>query len=219
MLYLLSFDIGIKNMAYCFASIDNNNNNNFMIKNIDNINLNCNKNIQNIINNTIEFLDDLMIKLKIDDTNDKLIILIECQMTSIMRTIQTCINTYFKIIGKHLNLDIDTIYVSPKHKLKIMDKFGDKVASSKYKQNKIDSIYYANHLLTTVYKNDEILAIINSHKKKDDLADCFLQLMDFLSKKGLTNIFSKTFLIKVNISHGCEDCFTSKDINLTGVNF
>ena len=178
MLYLLSFDIGIKNMAYCFASIDNNNNNNnnnnFMIKNIDNINLNCNKNIQNIINNTIEFLDDLMIKLKIDDTNDKLIILIECQMTSIMRTIQTCINTYFKIIGKHLNLDIDTIYVSPKHKLKIMDKFGDKVASSKYKQNKIDSIYYANHLLTTVYKNDEILAIINSHKKKDDLCDALL---------------------------------------------
>ena len=177
MIQLLSFDIGIKNMAYCFAIIndnDNDNKNEFIIKKIDNINLNCNKtNIQDLIDNTIEFLDDLMIKLNIDN-NEKLIILIECQMTSIMRTIQTCINTYFKIINKHLNLDIETIYVSPKHKLKIMDKFSDTIASNKYKQNKLDSIYYTTHLLKTIYKNDEILAIINSHKKKDDLCDSFL---------------------------------------------
>ena len=173
---LLSFDIGIKNMAYCFAVInDNDNDNDLIIKAIDKIDLNCSKNnIQNIIDNTIEFLDDLMIKLNIENTKDKLIILIECQMTSIMRTIQTCINTYFKLISKHLNLDIETIYVSPKHKLKIMDTYGDTIASNKYKQNKVDAIYYTSHLLKTVYKNDEILTIINSHKKKDDLCDAFL---------------------------------------------
>ena len=178
---LLSFDIGIKNMAYCFAIIDNDNDNdndnknNFKIKKIDNINLNCNKhNIQGLIDNTIEFLDDLILSTLGIDNNEKLIILIECQMTSIMRTIQTCINTYFKIINKHLNLDIETIYVSPKHKLKIMDKFSDTIASNKYKQNKLDAIYYATHLLQTIYKNDDILAIINSHKKKDDLCDAFL---------------------------------------------
>ena len=175
MIQLLSFDIGIKNMAYCFAVINDNDNDDFIIKGIDKIDLNCNKlNIQNIIDNTIEFLDDLMIKLNIEDTKDKLIILIECQMTSIMRTIQTCINTYFKLIGKHLNLDIETIYVSPKHKLKIMDKYGDTIATNKYKQNKLDAVYYSSHLLKTVYKNDEILEIINSHKKKDDLCDAFL---------------------------------------------
>jgi hypothetical protein len=178
---LLSFDIGIKNMAYCFAIINDNNDNNndnndkFIIKNIDKIDLNCKKtNIQNIIDNTIEFLDDLMIKLNLENTKDKLIILIECQMTSIMRTIQTCINTYFKLIAKHLNLDIETIYVSPKHKLKIMDTYTDIIASNKYKQNKIDAIHYATYLLKNVYKNDEILTIINSHKKKDDLCDTFL---------------------------------------------
>ena len=173
---LLSFDIGIKNMAYCFAIInDNENENDLIIKAIDKIDLNCsNNNIQNIIDNTIEFLDDLMIKLNLENTNDKLIILIECQMTSIMRTIQTCINTYFKLVGKHLNLDIETIYVSPKHKLKIMDKYSDIIVSNKHKQNKLDAIYYASHLLETVYKNDEILKIINSHKKKDDLCDTFL---------------------------------------------
>jgi hypothetical protein len=178
MIHLLSFDIGIKNMAYCYSIIgdnDNDNDNELNIKNIDKIDLNCNKNnIQAIIDNTIEFLDDLMIKLNIEDINDKLIILIECQMTSIMRNIQTCINTYFKLISKHLNLDIETVYVSPKHKLKIMDKFSDTIASNKYKQNKLDAIYYTTHLLKTVYKNDEILTIINSHKKKDDLCDAFL---------------------------------------------
>ena len=173
---LLSFDIGIKNMAYCFAIInENENENDLIIKAIDKIDLNCsNNNIQNIIDNTIEFLDDLMIKLNLENTNDKLIILIECQMTSIMRTIQTCINTYFKLVGKHLNLDIETIYVSPKHKLKIMDKYSDIIVSNKHKQNKLDAIYYASHLLETVYKNDEILKIINSHKKNDDLCDTFL---------------------------------------------
>jgi len=35
------------------------------------------------------------------------------------------------------------------------------------------------------------------HKKKDDLADCFLQLMDFLCKKGISNIFSNAINLKL----------------------
>ena len=140
---LLAFDIGIKNMAYCHCSIDKDNKINFL--NINKVDLGCNKkNIQTLIENTIEFLDTILIDLNIinydddnENTNDiKLIVLIECQMTSIMRTIQTCINTYFKIISKHQNIDIKTEYVSPKHKLKIMDKFPEIVVNSKYKQNK-----------------------------------------------------------------------------------
>ena len=141
---LLAFDIGTKNMAYCHCSIDNNNDNykkiNFL--NINKVDLCCNKkSIQNIIDCTIEFLDTTLVDLNIINNNEKdndlkLIVLIECQMTSIMRTIQTCINTYFKIISKHQNIDIKTEYVSPKHKLKIMDKFPEIVVNSKYKQNK-----------------------------------------------------------------------------------
>ena len=37
----------------------------------------------------------------------------------------------------------------------------------------------------------------NHHKKKDDLADCFLQLLDFLSKRGLSNIFSNAINLKL----------------------
>lgn len=174
MIQLLSFDVGIKNMAYCLATIDNDNK--FKIINLNKIDLNSDKNnIQNLIDNTIEFLDDIMNDCTID-INEPIIILIECQMTSIMRTIQTCINTYFKVLAKHQNLNINTIYVSPKHKLKLMSNYPDIVASTKYKQNKLDSIYYATFLLsnTDEYRDHNIMNIINSHKKKDDLCDAYL---------------------------------------------
>jgi hypothetical protein len=183
MIQLLSFDIGIKNMAYCFSICKDAE---FKVIDINKIDLNSNKNnIQNIINNTIEFLDDIMSSLTID-INNKIIILIECQMTSIMRTIQTCINTYFKVIGKHQNIDIETIYVSAKHKLKIMDVYPDNIEKDKYKQNKMDSIFYTKHLLTTTFKDEKILDIIDSFKKKDDLCDAFLMCIYYYS-----NIYSK----------------------------
>lgn len=183
MIQLLSFDIGIKNMAYCFSICGNNDNeNDFRIMNLNKIDLNTNKNnIQSIIDNTIDFLDDIMNTLEID-INSKIIILIECQMTSIMRTIQTCINSYFKIISKHDNIDIETIYVSPKHKLKIMDVYSDTIMKDKYKQNKFDSIFYSKYLLTTTFKNDKILEIINTEKKKDDLCDAFLMCIYYYSQ-------------------------------------
>ncbi len=182
MIQLLSFDIGIKNMAYCLANIYNDNDNDkFKIINLNKIDLNCDKNnIQGLIDNTIEFLDDIMNDCTID-INEPLIILIECQMTSIMRTIQTCINTYFKIIAKHQNLDINTIYVSPKHKLKLMNSYPDIVASTKYKQNKIDSIFCATYLLSNKYKDANILNIINSYTKKDDLCDAYLMCVYYYS--------------------------------------
>jgi len=173
MIQLLSFDVGTKNMAYCIANIKDDNK--FKVLNLNKVDLNSSGNIQNLIDNTIEFLDNI-INDPIIDINQKLIILIECQMTSIMRTIQTCINTYFKVINKHQGLDIETFYVSPKHKLKLMDKYPDIVASNKYKQNKLDSIFYTTHLLTNIdeFRDIDIMNIINTNKKKDDLCDAYL---------------------------------------------
>jgi hypothetical protein len=178
MIHLLSFDIGIKNMAYCYSTVDND----FKIIKIDKIDLNCNnKDIQSIITNTIDFLDSIMSDMFIID--DELVVLIECQMTSIMRCIQTSINTYFKIISKHQNMNIKTVYVSPKHKLKIIDKYSDVIATDKYKQNKIDAVYFTQYLLTTNYKNKDVLDYINSHKKKDDLSDAFLMCVYYYENK------------------------------------
>lgn len=175
---IISFDIGIKNMAYCYVNI---NNNKLEINKLEKIDLNCNsKNIQNIIDNTIEFLDNIMNFINIDD---KLIVLIETQMTSIMRCIQTTINTYFKILNKHDGIDIDTIYLSPKFKLNLINKYekefvnNDKIYNNKYKQNKVDSILFTKWLLENKYKNENILNYFNLLKKKDDISDSFLMII------------------------------------------
>lgn len=176
---IISFDIGIKNMAYCYATVENKSLNIIELNKID---LNINKsNIQGIIDNTLEFLDDLL--TRIDINNDKkLVVLIEVQMTSIMRTIQTVINTYFKMIAKFENIDIETKYLSAKHKLNLISKYNIlelniDVKSNKYKQNKEDSIKFTKWLLENQYKNNEILNIYNTTKKKDDISDSFLMII------------------------------------------
>lgn len=191
MIQLLSFDIGIKNMAYCYCLIDDNDNDQkkFNIVNLNKIDLNLSKNsnIQKIIDNTIEFLEITFNNELNINQNDKLIILIECQMTSIMRTIQTVINTYFKMIGKYEGYNIETIYVSPKHKLNIINKYCDKIESNSYKQNKTDAVYFVKYLLETTYKNDKIMEIYNTTKKKDDISDALLMCIYYFETKN--NIF------------------------------
>ena len=114
---LISFDIGTKNMAYCIANVKDNN---IEIKELENVNLNCSKVHQDIIDKTIEFLDYIV---SLVDVNIPIIILIEIQMTSIMKCIQTVINTYFKLLNKFEGLTIQTLYLSPKHKLNLINKY------------------------------------------------------------------------------------------------
>jgi hypothetical protein len=178
---ILSFDIGIKNMAYCYARIsDNDNNKTLDLLNLNKVDLNVSikANTDSIINNTLEFLESIVNELKINK-NEKLIVLIECQMTSKMRCIQTVISTYFKMIGMHEAYDIETSNLSAKHKLNIINKYEDKIGSNKYKQNKIDSIYFTKYLLENHYKNEKFLEIYNETKKKDDISDAFLMIIYF----------------------------------------
>jgi len=180
---LLTFDIGIKNMAYCFCKVDDNKKIQFFNLNKIDLNLAKKSNIQMIIDKTIDFLD-LIINQELNiDINQKLIILIECQMTSIMKTIQTTINTYFKMINRYEAYNIQTIYLSPKHKLNIINKYQDKIANNSYKQNKIDAVYFTLHLLQNDYKdcdqdpNNKFIDIYNNMKKKDDISDAFLMII------------------------------------------
>jgi len=178
---VISFDIGIKNMAYCFVRIDKDKKIDFLNLNKIDFNLKKNSNIQNVIDNTIDFLDITFNHELSINPNEKIIILIECQMTSLMKTIQTTINTYFKLISRFSGYDIETIYLSPKHKLNIINKYQDKIASSSYKQNKIDAVYFCQYLLENTYKDRDIdnkfIDIYKSMKKKDDVSDAFLMVI------------------------------------------
>ena len=183
---IIAFDIGIKNMAYCIMQV--NEDKSIFFKHLEVVNLNSGKNIQDIIDATIELLDEIINNnLKID-TNIPLIVLIESQMTSIMRCIQTSINTYFKIIEKYEGMQITTKYLSAKHKLSLINNYKDtyieitpkKEPINKYKKNKLDSIHFTKWLLETKYKNIIFLNYYNSIKKKDDVSDAFLMCVYYI---------------------------------------
>jgi Poxvirus A22 protein len=176
---IISFDIGIKNMAYCHASIINKE---LVLKNLNKTDLNISKkaNSQMIIDTTLEFLENLIHNELQLDPSVPLVILVESQMTSIMKCIQTTIHTFFKCIGKYEGYQINTYSLSPKHKLSFMENYqGD----NNYKNNKINAISFTKELLENKYKNDDFLDIYNSTKKKDDISDAFLMVIYYYEKQ------------------------------------
>ncbi len=176
---IISFDIGIKNMAYCHASIINKE---LVLKNLNKTDLNISKkaNSQMIIDTTLEFLENLIHNELQLDPSIPLVILVESQMTSIMKCIQTTIHTFFKCIGKYEGYQINTYSLSPKHKLSFMENYqGD----NNYKNNKINAISFTKELLENKYKNNDFLDIYNSTKKKDDISDAFLMVIYYYEKQ------------------------------------
>ena len=184
---IIGFDIGIKNFAYCILE----KNANTKILALENIDLQCRKNeTQKIIDRTIDLLDDILTELP--TTSEKIHVLIESQMTSAMKSIQTVINTFFKMQKKYQSLDIETKYLSAKHKLNLIEKYAcatankyipnSVLANTSYRQNKIDSVHFAKWLLgnkENKYYNEEILNKLCKAKKQDDLADALLMSIYF----------------------------------------
>jgi hypothetical protein len=182
---VISFDIGIKNMAYCIASFKNN----LEIIKLNKIDLTISNkaSVQTLIETTIEFLDDIYNQINLNN-DECLKVLIECQMTSKMRCIQTTINTYFKMISKIEGIDIETIYLSPKHKLDLTKKYPEysykEDKNNNYRNNKINAILFSSYLLEKIYKNNEIFEIIKKEKKKDDICDAFLMIVFYYEKNN-----------------------------------
>jgi len=181
---IISFDIGIKNMAYCIASFKDS----LEIIKLNKIDLLIpDKSIQSLIETTIEFLDDIYNQINLND-DESLKVLIECQMTSKMRCIQTTINTYFKMVSKIEGIDIETIYLSAKHKLDLTKKYPNYIYSKEdknnYKNNKLNSIKFTSYLLDEIYINDNIKEIIRKEKKKDDICDAYLMIIYFYEKNN-----------------------------------
>jgi hypothetical protein len=173
MIQFIGFDIGIKNLAY---SIIECNNKQIFVKTVNNVDLECKKyDTQKIIDAIIDLLD-IIINNELN-TDFPIVVLIESQMTSIMKCIQTVINTFFKINAKYQSLDITTKYVSAKGKLSLIHKFKNEyikpidTCTNKYKQNKLDSIHFGNWLLSNKFKHPDIINKINLMKKKDDVWD------------------------------------------------
>jgi hypothetical protein len=134
------------------------------------------------------------------DSRDQLIngidtVLIEKQpsFNPKMRIIAGCLQTYFFIRGvidsrnNGNNTKIKTIkFFSPKHKLKCYT--GNEITVSgknKYTQTKQMGVIICKSKLNEYSESDEIKNIFENSKKKDDLADSFLQGLWFINNKVL----------------------------------
>lgn len=127
-------------------------------------------------------LIDLGITLKLElnklftiyNLSDIDIILLENQISPIanrMKTIQGMIAQYFIDSG---NYNIE--FMSAANKLKLFSK----TKNTTYSERKKMSIQFTQELLNK--KNQEVyLDFFNKHRKKDDLADCFLQGIYYLN--------------------------------------
>ena len=196
---ILSFDVGIKNLAYIIFDCDNNN---ITIDKWDIIclvekNIKCSeinlidlgKNIFNIFNETFK-----------DKTFDHIIIENQIGQNAIrMKCVQGMIAQWF--IDNHFD---NIKFISSSHKLNYIANIYDlkeTIKSLEYKNKKKMAILILKSFLNenNNFFNDNIVNMFNQHKKKDDLADCFLQGYYYIKKNNLfiNNLIINTYDLKL----------------------
>ena len=185
---ILSFDVGIKNLAYCI---------------LDEYHKIYNWGVLNII-------EDVK-KKKIDA--DELCNLIFSKLDSIpelsnvnrvvienqpalknprMKTIQIVLLSYFTMKRRQENSIIDKIdCFLPRNKLDVYDGDDKKEINeaikckSVYSRTKRLSVEYTKRMIKD---QNEWMTLLTTSKKKDDLADCFIQGACYFHKKKLCNV-------------------------------
>ena len=192
---VLSFDIGVKNLAYCLCEVQEQS-----LKlvewNVITLDLPKKSGIDILSQEIINVLHELFINpgLNID------FVLIENQpalKNPIMKTVQIMLHTFFMmnlksaytkydgLIGNVLN--VSALSKNGIHKFITPDKKTDVILEvesqpKSYTKNKKLSILYTELLLkdsSNIVMYDGALHHMRSHKKKDDLCDAFLQLLTY----------------------------------------
>ena len=205
---LLSWDVGIYNLSYCLLEKKDDSDE---IKIIDWNIVNLVDNEEMKKNRSLLF-ENIPRKLhEIPQLFDADIVVIENQPSlknPQMKSIQMILYSYFLILGKIIGNEhggyIDKIeFCSASNKLKVYDGpvivLEQKVPRKKAQTEEIvqdvpvkksNTIKYADkkrlaieHTKYFLQKNPEYIDFFNNHKKKDDLADSFLQGLYYLGKK------------------------------------
>jgi len=171
---ILSFDVGILNLAYCIFNTET-----LKIEYWEIIKLENLKDHGKLHVNLITELDK---RKHLIDGIDTILIEKQPSFNPKMRIIAGCLQTYFFIRGVVDSPNkIGTIkFFSPKHKLKCYN--GTEIAvtgKTKYLQTKQMSIFICKEKLEEYSEPDEIKNMFELSKKKDDLADCYLQALTY----------------------------------------
>jgi hypothetical protein len=170
-MWILSFDIGVKNLAYCYA-------NDGMITKWGTLDIFAD-NIYAISKKCILLLNQHFSDLEID------IVLLEnqpVQKNPKMKSIQMIVYSYFLYQQQIIQRNIKHIlFQSASNKNKYMNRYDIIVPlyKSKYTTNKKKAIICTKHILEEDGSKDW-MTYFNSHKKQDDLADSYLQLLHYI---------------------------------------
>lgn len=172
---VLSFDIGIKNMALCLINSDKR----ILKWGLIDITSERKNDLDAMSKILVTELDQLVLDHL--DTEYSLVILIENQpvmKAPTMKSIQMIIYTYFRILEVHEERNIKIHLVSAMRKNMYMKSKGYDIKAKDYKSNKINSIKFVEDYL--ISNNDqENLEYLRALKKKDDICDAFLQILSF----------------------------------------
>jgi hypothetical protein len=202
---ILSWDVGIYNLSYCILEKNNDNFNDIKIIGWDIINLVDNESMKKNINLLFENIPKKLYEIpELLDVDIVIIENQPSLKNPKMKSIQMILYSYFIILGKIIgNGENTTSYIdkidfcSASNKLKVYDgpeinliskkknienkEFENKDIENnelnkktiKYSDKKKLAILHAQYYLQ--YQDSKYLEFFNSHKKKDDLSDSFLQ--------------------------------------------
>ena len=188
---LLSFDIGIKNLAYCILNYNTEDNSDITIIKWNIIPL-LDKNekckgfpLDELTKRMYEHLNKEFYSYDID------IVLLENQpvlKNPVMKSVQMILFSYFQYQKIMLNRKIKLIkFINAGNKLKVGRNFNEinynaeiNAIKSKYTRNKKFAILYTDKILIDRLKDSKNNEYFNKHKKKDDLADAFLQAIYYI---------------------------------------
>ena len=188
---LLSFDIGIKNLAYCILNYNTEDNSDITIIKWNIIPL-LDKNekckgfpLDELTKRMYEHLNKEFYSYDID------IVLLENQpvlKNPVMKSVQMILFSYFQYQKIMLNREIKLIkFINAGNKLKVGRNFNEinynaeiNAIKSKYTRNKKFAILYTDKILIDRLKDNKNNEYFNKHKKKDDLADAFLQAIYYI---------------------------------------
>lgn len=171
---VLSIDVGLKNLAVCIVAGDRTIQywNVLTVSGVSDM-------IQTLDNECVGFIEQVrsVVIEKQPSFNPK------------MRSVSSALEAYFIIRGQ-----IDTcfvkniVYWSPKFKLQLCDDYSslkDVPASKRYRMNKKMAIAQTHKMMIEGGDKEKLL-FFEKHKKKDDLADSYLQAISFMSHKNIT---------------------------------
>jgi hypothetical protein len=178
MVKILSFDVGIRNLSFCYLETSPSNTHILDWKTVCITEQNCKK--AKIEDLTLYMLETLMSNFDSDFQAD--VVLIENQpmlLNGLMKTLSVVIYTYFNVLKLQYGNVCEVRFISATNKLKCkLLNEGDKTCKKTYKDRKKLSIEIARKYIENVFTDKKDWFETNT--KKDDYSDTLCQAIYYI---------------------------------------